>query len=382
MRKITLTVNGQAIRVNYGETLVDAALRGRVVIPHDCCAGQCDTCRVQVLHGEVDALGTGRGNSVQACIARVEEDAEICFDEVPALTTQRGEVSAIRPLSPEIYELFVRMPKAFDYLPGQYVSLEFNGFPARDYSPTLFEDGTQDPRTLVFHLKKYPDGLVSSQLNQRITIGTKVKVKGPYGHAFYRESEGRLILIASGTGFAPIFAVAREALRVSPTRDIHLIAGTQNATNLYMAAALLALRGQGLKKVTLSASQQGYGGMVKKGRPTAFLPALEASDTLYAAGVPDMVDAVTKLALRANATIYADPFTINPKGLSLYNRLQAMMQAQSPRDLASILSPRPFGKPTFHVQAAHPRLETRPTATKITRRVETGREEGRKVINR
>jgi 3-phenylpropionate/trans-cinnamate dioxygenase ferredoxin reductase subunit len=80
-----LIVNGHSIRANIGESLVDAALGGWTVIPHDCCSGQCETCRVTVVAGSVDDQGTGDGRTVLACTATIEGDAEIEFDEVPRL---------------------------------------------------------------------------------------------------------------------------------------------------------------------------------------------------------------------------------------------------------------------------------------------------------
>ena len=80
-----LIVNGHAIKANVGETLVDAALGGWTVIPHDCCSGQCETCRVTVVAGNVDDQGTGDGRTVLACTATIDGDAEIEFDEVPRI---------------------------------------------------------------------------------------------------------------------------------------------------------------------------------------------------------------------------------------------------------------------------------------------------------
>ena len=65
--KCTLTVNGKQLRVSLGETLVDAGLAARMLIPHDCCSGQCDTCLVRVMSGDVDPQGSDDGDLVRAC---------------------------------------------------------------------------------------------------------------------------------------------------------------------------------------------------------------------------------------------------------------------------------------------------------------------------
>ena len=72
-----LVINGKTVKANYGETLVDAGLSGWVAIPHDCCSGQCETCRVSVLSGQVDDRGTAEKGTVLACQAKVIANAVI-----------------------------------------------------------------------------------------------------------------------------------------------------------------------------------------------------------------------------------------------------------------------------------------------------------------
>ena len=138
--KCTLTVNGKQLRVSLGETLVDAGLAARMLIPHDCCSGQCDTCLVRVVSGDVDPQGSDDGDLVRACQATIEGDAEILFDEVPVPAKRQGTLAAMRWLSHEVAEVVVRLNSPFTYLPGQYVKAAFAGFPSRDYSPTAYLD--------------------------------------------------------------------------------------------------------------------------------------------------------------------------------------------------------------------------------------------------
>jgi len=159
--KCTLTVNGKQLRVSLGDTLVDAGLAARMLIPHDCCSGQCDTCLVRVVSGDVDPQGSDDGDLVRACQATIEGDAEILFDEVPVPAKRQGTLAAMRWLSHEVAEVVVRLNSPFTYLPGQYVKATFAGFPSRDYSPTAYLDGGLDEAELVFHIKRYEGGMVS-----------------------------------------------------------------------------------------------------------------------------------------------------------------------------------------------------------------------------
>jgi NAD(P)H-flavin reductase/ferredoxin len=343
--KCTLTVNGKQLRVSLGETLVDAGLAARMLIPHDCCSGQCDTCLVRVVSGDVDPQGSDDGDLVRACQATIEGDAEILFDEVPIPAKRQGTLAAMRWLSHEVAEVVVRLNSPFTYLPGQYVKAAFAGFPSRDYSPTAYLDGGLDDSELVFHIKRYEGGMVSAALGHAIRLGHKVTINGPYGHAFYREAASRLVLVASGTGWAPIWSVARAARLAQPEREIVVVAGARDPRNLYMGQWVDWLSSNGVRDIVLTASGTEGGDGIRFGRPTEFLPELTLADTVYAAGAPAMVDAVKLLAHRAGAECHADPFTMNTQGDSMLDRLRQMMRAPAGASAQNPLSPRPAGAP-------------------------------------
>ena len=103
-------INGQSVSANAGETLVDAALGGWIVIPHDCRSGQCETCRVTVVSGDVDPQGTADGRTVLACQATVAGDAEIRFEVMPETQKSTGIVAEISLLSPEVVEVVLGHP--------------------------------------------------------------------------------------------------------------------------------------------------------------------------------------------------------------------------------------------------------------------------------
>jgi NAD(P)H-flavin reductase/ferredoxin len=312
-----LTINGKAVSAPAGATLVDAALQGGIVLPQDCCTGQCGTCRVEVLSGTVEAAGTAERETVLACQARLQGDAEIRFDPVPLVMKTGGVVTAVRDLAGEIVEVVVTLTKPVPYLPGQYVKVAFAGFPERDYSPTLTLDGLREIDQLVFHIRRMEEGLVSSALGGAIAPGRKVKVRGPFGHAFLRQGEGRLVLVSTGTGFAPSWAIAVAARLGQPHRPLVLVASARDPRNLYMRPALDWLAKQGVESVVLTASGASPLPPARHGRATDFLPALTPDDTVYACGAPEMIAEVRHQALAAGAAFYADPFLPSDGALPL-----------------------------------------------------------------
>lgn len=301
-------VNGKRFRTAVGETVLDAALSARILIPYDCNTGQCETCRVRVYAGDVDDQGTRRGNTVLACQSKITGEAIVEFDEAPEPVKREGTIKSVSELTSDILEVELRLGTELPWLPGQYAKVSFAGLPLRDYSPTVPTNDLMELQSLLLHVRRMPDGVVSSQLGNRISTGARVRVHGPFGNAFHRRGDGRIVLVSSGTGFAPIWAIARASRFREPSREMILVAGARHASNLYMRDALQWLRGTGVEQLILTASGSGLAVDVRAGRPTAHLPRLTPTDTVYVAGAPAMVAAVELLAETAGATCYADPF--------------------------------------------------------------------------
>src|SRR5947207_76502 len=325
MSSFDLVINGKTVKANYGETLVDAGLSGWVAIPHDCCSGQCETCRVSVLSGQVDDRGTAEKGTVLACQAKVIANAVIAFDHVPEIAKRPGTVTGIATLASDIVEVTVTLASPIDMRAGQYLSVKFAGFPARDLSPTVRSDASAGCGELVFHIRRYPGGLVSTQVGATIRPGHRVQVRGPFGSAFLREGYGPLILIGGGTGWAPTWALAAAARREQRHRDLVVIAGSRDIEGLYMRRSLEWLIDDGVREV-IATAEVGASNGVRRGRPTHYLPSLGPEDTVYVAGPPPLVDAVKLKSRAAAARCYADPFLPNAQPLGLIDRVMAMLR--------------------------------------------------------
>ena len=327
-KRCHLTINGQSFESPLGETLIDAALGAWKIIPHDCRSGQCETCRVTVVSGSVDDGGTALGRTVLACQTRVSGDAEIRFDELPNPEKRSGVISTMGSLSPEIVEVIVQTEKALSYLPGQYFRLKFSGYPAREYSPTVRLDGTTRPGELVFHIRVLPDGVVSGAFGDNIKPGHCVHVQGPFGSAFLREGDGPLVLVSGGTGWAPIWAIARAARQTQRSRPIFVIAGSRDVENLYMQPALNWLIDDGVPDA-IGTVEFGALPPFRLGRPSHYLPLLGMEDTVYVAGPPGLVDVVKRSAEKGMAQCYADPFLPSEKPISVVDRVRGFLFSRS-----------------------------------------------------
>jgi CDP-4-dehydro-6-deoxyglucose reductase, E3 len=309
-----VSVKGRMFRVRAGDVLLDGALANGVDIPHDCRAGTCGTCMVQVVKGQTVCGETHTQGMVHACQARVVSDLEVEMEDVPEIDTTRARLTGIRELAPDILELTIAPERSITYLPGQYFRFAFNGFPARAYSPTGSLDGRIGGRVIHLNIKRVRGGRVSSALGTAIRPGHRLHVEGPFGRAFLRPGgKGRLILAGSGTGFAPVWAIACMALREYRDRPLVMIAGARRLSALYMTPALVQLAR--LPNVTIIPTiEEGPSPTpaVRIGRIEAHMPPLDASDIVYACGSPRMVSALAGLVDSAGATFYADPFESAP----------------------------------------------------------------------
>jgi 3-phenylpropionate/trans-cinnamate dioxygenase ferredoxin reductase subunit len=143
--------------------------------------------------------------------------------------------------------------------------------------------------------------------------GHRLTVTGPYGSAYFRPNlDNRMILIATGTGFAPIWSIIASALHENPNRMIMLIVGGSSLDALYMGPALGRLKQFPNVRIlpVCSAPQTSYKA-IRPGRPTDYLPRLYPSDVVYTCGVPAMVEDIKKIAAKSGAVCYADPFVLS-----------------------------------------------------------------------
>ncbi|HEX2336728.1 MAG TPA: 2Fe-2S iron-sulfur cluster binding domain-containing protein, partial [Hyphomicrobiaceae bacterium] len=236
-----ITINGNSFLARRGELLLDAALSNGIDLPHDCRAGHCGTCCVRLVSGEVQGGQGSEPGIVHACQCRIVGDAVIEKGEPSGVRTVEGELSSLLPLSREVMEVGIRTNRALPHHAGQYVQVRFSGYPSRPFSITHPLRGDPNSGSVWFHVRRMKDGRVTSSLGKRIASGHRVKLTGPYGAAHFRPNLGRLILVATSTGFAPIWSIAVAALRENPERMMMIIAGGRTIESLYMGSALVQL---------------------------------------------------------------------------------------------------------------------------------------------
>jgi CDP-4-dehydro-6-deoxyglucose reductase, E3 len=302
--RCSLIVNGKAVRVSTGDTPVEAALAEGMI-------GS-----MQALHGTA-LLGQAPGPAARrAKPRRARPDALVSAPlsgqliepvEARALpqTSRKGSLTEVRVLSPHVVEAVITLTKRIDLEPGHQVAVSFEGLGPLTLAPTLRIDGTTEINDLVFHLPRCErDGSLIEALAPRAAV----KLKGPVGRGQYRPGGGRLVLVAAGTGFAPIWSIAHAARYIEPAREMHLIVGARDALDLYMRDSLDWLRRTGVARLVLTADRgRQRPPDVRPGPLTAHLPTLRATDVVHVAGCPSTVGAVQVLAASVGARCYPIP---------------------------------------------------------------------------
>jgi 3-phenylpropionate/trans-cinnamate dioxygenase ferredoxin reductase subunit len=316
MRKICkVTINEESFLANCGDLLLDSALLNGVELQHDCRSGACGACRVRLVEGQVFG-GTEEGSDmIHACQARVVSDLTLVSEPVPDTVSMPARLVDLTRLAADVIGVTIELPRPLNYLPGQFCKLQFRGFPERCYSPSYPLEGAPDRQLLQFHIRRFPDGAVSSALGHDIRVGHRVRVTGPLGTAYFRpDHHGRIVLVASGTGFAPMWAIAAAAITEQPRREMMFVVATRKIQSFYMHAALCRLAlFPNVTIIPMVSEPQDISPAIRIGRPLDYLPALLPDDVVYTSGAPAMTNDVARLSRIAGAVCYTDPFVPNAK---------------------------------------------------------------------
>lgn len=316
--------SGRALTVAPGANLLETLRDNEIPISYSCMAGRCGICRCTVVQGQIlTANGelrqprTNEDAHVLACQSTItgsctieipEPDEIICF---PAKVL-KATVVGIRDETHDIRSLRLKTNKPLAYAPGQYATLDFGPGLVRPYSMA----GIMEDDHLEFHVRLVPGGRVSPHVFRDLAVGQSLRLSGPLGASYLRRRhEGPMLLVAGGTGLAPVLSILRGALSAGMTNPIHLYFGVRTVADLYGSERLQALADAHPQLTVHQVIANGPApGDLRSGLVTdaiaADWPDL-AGFRAYLCGAPAMVDAVTLVVRRLGLpaqNIHADAF--------------------------------------------------------------------------
>jgi CDP-4-dehydro-6-deoxyglucose reductase len=250
--QVTIQSTSHQFPADAEQTVLDAALAAGLVLPYSCRNGACSTCKGKVVSGDVDAgeypaqilspeeLAEG---FTLFCQARAKSDLVIDVAEVRMASDIQirklpSRVMSIESVAPDVKVLKLQLPASeqFRYYAGQFVEVILKSGDRRSYSMA----GAPHAATqLELHIRHTPGGLFTdhvfgagdTQMKEREIL----RLEGPFGSFFLREdSDKPMVLLASGTGFAPIKAIVEHMIFKKINRPVVLYWGGRRPQDFYM----------------------------------------------------------------------------------------------------------------------------------------------------
>jgi CDP-4-dehydro-6-deoxyglucose reductase len=235
--------------VESGESLLDAALRQGVPLPHGCRDGTCGACKCPRLGGTLrhgahhaNALSPAEESRgfVLPCRATALSDVVLQCPQVgteDALPVRRmpARVTALERMSHDVMIVRLAVPASacLAYRAGQYVDVILRDGTRRSYS--LASHSTRDATTdIELHLRHMPGGRFTDHVFDGLKEKDVLRLEGPYGSFCLRDGPGPIVLLASGTGFAPIKALIEQMRERGIVRRATLYWGGRRPADLYM----------------------------------------------------------------------------------------------------------------------------------------------------
>lgn len=255
---VTFLPNQVTMPCRTDQTLMDAAHEHGIKMKTACKNGVCEVCAGRWLAGSLkfnNLIGQqilDQSNRVLCCIAMPQTDTQIvmaniqhpdCKDQVNLAM----QVQAVTPLTEEVYvvELLAPAGKALDFWPGQYLLLHITGTDGSErkipYSIASAPGSLtgSEPRALQLHIANTSD--TAAQVIKQLQTQPTISATLPMGDCFISPTQLRacagkpILLLAAGTGFAQIKALAEGILALAPAQETHLYWSNRSAGGFYMA---------------------------------------------------------------------------------------------------------------------------------------------------
>lgn len=331
MHQVRIADSDETFEAEDGETLLAAAQRAGLPFPYSCQAGNCGSCKCELVDGEVFELDYSEyaltaaeraTDLVLACRTQVWGDTTIrrLADEeivmhpsrvlrctVAEIIESTHDIRTLRLVSDDI--------AAFRFSAGQYVTLEFAPGLAKHYSMSSMPGEAM----LEFQIRHMTNGRTSRHVAEELNVGDVVTASGPHGAAYLRDKHvGPVLLVAGGSGLAPIQSILRTMLARNYVAPVRLYFGVRAERDVYNESLLadLAADHPNFSYEIVLSDDPGTR------RRTGFVHEAVAADLdsvaglkAYLAGPPVMVEAGTAM-LKAKGVaardIHADAFYDQP----------------------------------------------------------------------
>ncbi len=302
------------------DSVLDCLTAQGVPIPSSCRSGNCQTCLMRAVKGKVPADAQAglkptlaAQNYFMACSCHPQSDIEVVMPEA-GINRLAARVASVEYLNADILGIRLNPSRPLEYRAGQFINLFKDDVTSRSYSlaslPALDEP-------LFLNVRKVPGGKVSNWLFEKLRAGDEIEISEATGDCFYVPGNAGqdMLLIATGTGLAPLYGIVRDALQNGHRGRLVLYHGSYDAGGFYLAEELRELE---RKHPNFSFVPCVSEGIAPAGYEQGMVLDVALRDhpdltgwRVFLCGNPNMVSAAKKQAFLAGASmreIYADPF--------------------------------------------------------------------------
>ncbi len=323
--RVTLCRSGKSFSVNRDEVILEAAMRQEIWLPHACRGGTCGSCRAVLVAGAVIYDGGMPLGLRQAaceallCCAKPLGDVTLDVTELEArpigtVFRRPARVVGIAKPSPDVAIVTLKPPPtaAIRFLPGQYITIIAEDARLHPFS---IANAPRADGTLELHIGRIPNGRFTTYVHEQLRPGDIVRFAGPFGEfGFSGAPERSALLLAGGTGIAPIKAMLESLLPAGNKRELHLYWGSRRRAGLYaidtIPVSICSRATPVLSEPQASDDWPGRVGLVHRAALEDF-PDMSSFD-VYACGSPGLIDAAfadfTQRAGLPRDRFFADAF--------------------------------------------------------------------------
>jgi CDP-4-dehydro-6-deoxyglucose reductase len=240
----------RSFSVDADEAILPAAIRQGIGLPYGCRDGACGSCKSRLVEGRVlhrthqlKALSAAEeaAGFILTCCAVPQSDCIVEARSVPGagehpvLKLPSRVISIERP-APDVVVLRLQLPanQNLQYRAGQYVEFILRDGARRSYSMANAPHNLGSPPAIELHLRHMPGGKFTEHVFTAMKEKDILRMEGPFGSFFLREDSAKpIILLASGTGFAPIKAIVEQLRHKGIERPTTLYWGCRRKADLY-----------------------------------------------------------------------------------------------------------------------------------------------------
>ena len=251
--QISVQPSGRSFSADDNETLLAAGIRQGIGLPYGCKDGACGSCKCKkisgtVVHGPHQAKALSDEEEAQGlvltCCATAQSDVVLESKQVTAegglpVKKMPVRVVSLDKKSHDVIVLKLQLPAndVMKFHAGQYIEFLLRDGSRRSYSmanaPHTLEVA---PPMVELHIRHMPGGKFTDPVFTTMKEKDILRAEGPYGSFYLREdSDKPMVLLASGTGFAPIKALIEHMQHRGITRPATLYWGGRRPADLYMA---------------------------------------------------------------------------------------------------------------------------------------------------